>query len=557
MTISTVAVLQILAIFAGTWFTWKFLKRLGTRDDLSRLAGPSPDSWITGSFLKLLDEDSWEYHDDLVKQYGKAFTFKELFGQNCLYVIDPKALYHIIVKDQMVYHRTEDFHRIAWWTLGTGLFTTEGEHHRKQRRILNPVFSAAHLRNITPLFYDVASQLRDGLKQQVTQGEAEVRLLRVDNDTELMVTEQVDMLNWMTRTALELIGRGALGYSFGTLNSNAGEHRYAKSIKNMIITMNDPLILGSRAILGDLTPYMGTRSFQRWAIEMLPWPKLREAKAMSDLIWNTSKEILENTKKCLAEGVESDTRRFGGRRDILSIFGGFPSGSPRNPRPMLSSRSIPVKANMDAAEEDKLPEDEIMGQVSSITFAGMDTTSNALSRILHLLSEKPDVQERLRDEIKGAVETHGEELDYSTLNSLPFLEAVVRDVQLRRFHASAADVCEQEGTFSRRHVIGRCPCRKGLTIGCAPVEYRVQYLVRQDAYGVKECTMSRDKPFALLFLLVQGLEAEANGLEFHFHVPEFSFDVAQLFQWALQELFDMHSLAVRRYVVRVEMDLEG
>ncbi|KAJ3550676.1 hypothetical protein NMY22_g309 [Coprinellus aureogranulatus] len=466
MTISTVAVLQILAIFAGTWFTWKFLKRLGTRDDLSRLAGPSPDSWITGSFLKLLDEDSWEYHDDLVKHYGKAFTFKGLFGQNCLYVIDPKALYHIIVKDQMVYHRTEDFHRIAWWTLGTGLFTTEGEHHRKQRRILNPVFSAAHLRNITPLFYDVASQvgpflllspdmcsaltnripqLRNGLEQQVTQGEAEVRLLRVDNDTELMVTEQVDMLNWMTRTALELIGRGALGYSFATLKPNAGEHRYAKSIKNMIITMNDPLILGSRAILGHLTPYMGTRSFQRWAIEMLPWPKLREAKAMSDLIWNTSKEILENTKKCLAEGVESDTSGFGGCRDILSIFGGFPSGSPRNPRPMLSSRSIPVKANMDAPEEDKLPEDEIMGQVSSITFAGMDTTSNALSRILHLLSERPDVQDRLRDEIKDAVETHGEELDYSTLNSLPFLEAVVREtLRLYAPAPSAARVPQQD-----------------------------------------------------------------------------------------------------------------
>ncbi|KAJ3508531.1 hypothetical protein NMY22_g16580 [Coprinellus aureogranulatus] len=373
MSVSLSAIPQILAIFAGTWFTWKSLKRLGIRDDLSRLIGPAPDSWITGSFLKLFDKNSWEYHDDLVKQYGKVFTFKGLLGQICLYVIDPKAFYHIIVKDQMVYHETEEF----------------SEHHRKQRKILNPVFSAAHLRDITPLFYEVASQLRDGLMQQVTQGETEV-----------------DMLSWMTRTALELIGRGGLGYSFGTLDPGAGEHPYAKSVKDMLITLNDPLLFASRAILGHLTPYLGTSSFQRWAIEMLPWPKLREAKAMSDIMWNTSKEILENTKKCLAEGVEPDGSRVAVRKDILSIL---------------------VKANMDAAEKDKLPEDEVMGQISTITFAGMDTTSNALSRILQLLSERPDVQERLRDEIEEAAMTHGEELDYGTLSSLPFLEAVVRE----------------------------------------------------------------------------------------------------------------------------------
>lgn len=68
-----------------------------------------------------------------------------------------------------------------------------------------------------------------------------------------------------------------------------------------------------------------------------------------------------------------------------------------------------------------------MGQISTITFAGMDTTSNAIARILYLLSQHPDVQEKLRSEIEEAVSNYGEALDYGTLTTLPYLDAIVRE----------------------------------------------------------------------------------------------------------------------------------
>ena len=58
--------------------------------------------------------------------------------------------------------------------------------------------------------------------------------------------------------------------------------------------------------------------------------------------------------------------------------------------------------------------------------AGTDTTSNALSRTLHLLSLRPDVQDRLRDELRAACEDN-DELTYDQLVSLPYLEAVCRE----------------------------------------------------------------------------------------------------------------------------------
>ena len=47
--------------------------------------------------------------------------------------------------------------------LGPGLLTTEGQQHRRQRKMLNPVFSAAHLRHMNSLFYDITDKVRVAL----------------------------------------------------------------------------------------------------------------------------------------------------------------------------------------------------------------------------------------------------------------------------------------------------------------------------------------------------------------------------------------------------------
>ena len=61
--------------------------------------------------------------------------------------------------------------------------------------------------------------------------------------------------------------------------------------------------------------------------------------------------------------------------------------------------------------------------------AGMDTTANSLARILQLLAENPDAQERLRDEITHAIEADGvgDTLEFDKLMELPYMDAVCRE----------------------------------------------------------------------------------------------------------------------------------
>jgi cytochrome P450 len=61
-------------------------------------------------------------------------------------------------------------------------------------------------------------------------------------------------------------------------------------------------------------------------------------------------------------------------------------------------------------------------------FAAMDTTSSALSRILSVLADHQDAQDKLREELVEAKKINGgDELGYDQLVGLPYLDAVCRE----------------------------------------------------------------------------------------------------------------------------------
>ena len=66
------------------------------------------------------------------------------------------------------------------------------------------------------------------------------------------------------------------------------------------------------------------------------------------------------------------------------------------------------------------------GSKSMFVIAGHDTTTSAVCRLVHVLAQHQDVQNKLREEIITARKQHGS-FDYDTLMSLPYLDAVCRE----------------------------------------------------------------------------------------------------------------------------------
>jgi hypothetical protein len=43
--------------------------------------------------------------------------------------------------------------------------------------------------------------------------------------------QEIDMLHWLSRTALELIGQGGLGYSFEDFSDNGSQNEYTRAVQ--------------------------------------------------------------------------------------------------------------------------------------------------------------------------------------------------------------------------------------------------------------------------------------------------------------------------------------
>ncbi|KAI0754112.1 cytochrome P450 [Daedaleopsis nitida] len=373
-------------VCAVTLLLWNLFGQLFVSSPLDNIPGPPSDSFIYGNVRQLMHRKGWGFIQHLSESYPGIAKLHGPIGKRMLYVFDPLAMHHIVVKDDHIFKEPRFIVKSNVIRFGPGLSATSGERHRKQRKMLNPVFSIAHMRRMIPIFTKVVHQLQKAIEDRVGGHDEPVEL---------------DMLSWMSRTALELIGQAGLGYSFDPLVAD-DQDEFADAVKALQPTTS------SVHHFRRLAPYLPDRSsvrLRRAFLSMVPHAGIQKLMALVDTLQRRSGEIYEAKKRALESGDEEVARQIGEGKDLMSIL---------------------MRANLEADEGDKLPEEEVIAQMSTFIFAGMDTTSNALSITLELLANHPDVQQRLRTEILEAM-MGKESLDYDALVSLPYLDAVCRE----------------------------------------------------------------------------------------------------------------------------------
>ncbi|KAF8190414.1 cytochrome P450 [Mycena galopus ATCC 62051] len=377
--------IQTLLSVAALWVARWFWLVLSARRIVNDIPGPPSPSFWTGNLNQVFSPNAWAYHQGLVENYGGVIRINGLLGEKSLYVFDPRALHQILVKDQDIFEEPAYVIRGTRISFGEGLLSTLGEQHKKQRKMLNPVFSVAHLRQMVPIFFDVGKRLRTALESRVQQG-----------------PQEIDLLLWMTRTALELVGQAGLGYSFDPLVTDEVPP-YILCAKEMQTTMHK-MYLASRYIM-PWVANIGSPKFRRFIVDIFPWKTLHEGRDIVDTMYGTSVHIYNIKKAALEAGDEAVSAQVAQGKDIISVL---------------------MKDNSNASSADRLSEDEIIGQLNTLLFAATDTTSSALARTLHVLAERPDVQEKLRQELRSA-QQEGAELSYNELESLEYLDAICRE----------------------------------------------------------------------------------------------------------------------------------
>ncbi|OSD07831.1 cytochrome P450 [Trametes coccinea BRFM310] len=369
--------LVIIAGFLGLGL-WQYRKR--TNPVLDSIPGPPATSWYEGHVQTQFGRDAWGFFRMLETEYGPVAKLKGPLGTNWLYTWDPAAIHSILASGQASFDAIEELVEGFHFFLGPGLNGVAGDTHKKQRKMLQPVFSTKHIRELTPVFYNVSHKLVAALSRNVDDG-----------------LREVNVMNWLDLASLELMGQATIGYSFDLLTEDAPPDPFAAAIKSYIPTFFTPdTVIYRQLIL--LSKKLGMLSVARWIVDHTPSPAIRRLRAVSRILHEKSAEVVREKKEALAMG------NLGSRKDIISTL---------------------LKANTSEENKDRLPDDQLIAQISVFFLAATDTTSNTLARILHVLAEHPDVQTKLREEILAAGD--GGDLTYEALQALPYLDAVVKE----------------------------------------------------------------------------------------------------------------------------------
>ncbi|KAI0672480.1 cytochrome P450 [Trametes maxima] len=381
--------LALLIATAGwaVWKLWSILARPYTTA-LRNLPGPPSPSWIFGNMKAIQEEEESALQERWAAEYGPNITYRGFLNRDWLWTLDTRALNHILTHSAE-YRKPDETLRSVVRIVGEGVFFTEGEHHRKQRRVMNPAFGPSQIRELTSIFVDKSIELRDMWEGQIGAQNTPTR---------------VDALKGLSMMTLDVIGLAGFNYRFDSLSSTGTPNELSEAFQAIFSPPAKPSVL---MILKHLFPIFDIISRRvdraREVMRRIGSELIQEKKTQ------IQRELAENKS-----GGSSLERKDVQGRDLLTLL---------------------LKANMatDIPDSQRLSDEDVLAQVPTFIVAGHETTSTATTWCLFALTQAPAVQAKLRAELL-AVDTNTPTME--ELNALPYLDAVVRETL--RIHSPVA-----------------------------------------------------------------------------------------------------------------------
>ncbi|KII85490.1 hypothetical protein PLICRDRAFT_56724 [Plicaturopsis crispa FD-325 SS-3] len=352
---------------------------------LRDLPGPASSHWVFGNLKVVHGGAPGTVHERWVEEYGTTYRTSGMLSIRSLFTLDTKALAYILGHSD-IYQKSDAVRYSLSRVLGQGLLVVEGEQHKLQRKIMNPAFGPAQVRALTEIFVEKALQLRDVWTREL---ETNGQVSEVDRDGNSEKSLRVDVLSGLNRMTLDVIGLAGFDYKFDALSRRKNE------LNDALVTLtNDD---SSSRILAMLQAYVPI-------LRALPTVRQSTIDKTQETMGRIGRQLLGDARAgMIAAEKDGVVSHAGKARDLLSLL---------------------VRANA-ASGDQGLSDDDVLAQIPTFFVAGHETTSAAVTWALYQLTQSPDVQARLRAELR-AVPTELPDMD--ELNALPYLDNVVREV---------------------------------------------------------------------------------------------------------------------------------
>ncbi|KAM5542224.1 hypothetical protein V8D89_004097 [Ganoderma adspersum] len=378
----------LLLLTAGA-FLYLLLKSLSFfiprwRSPLNHLRGPQNASLLFGHF-KQFDADNSDVQARWFAEYGSTMRTYGIFRVPQLYTADLRLVNHILTHS-MSYFKPPESRKALSQILGQGVLVTEGEKHRHQRRVMNPAFGPAQIRELTEVFHDKAARLCDYWNYQIAaspQG-----------------TLRTNVIGGLSKMTLDVIGLAGFNYDFDTLNTEKPPNELSVAFQEIF---KSPPRLTVVELLRNLIPAL--RPVFNSRVKRVEKARATMQRIGMQLLQEKKAEIMREKSTGAVE--KKDVQG----RDLLTLL---------------------IKANMatDIPDDQRLTDEEVVAQVPTFLVAGHETTSTSTTWCLYALCKHPKMQQKLREELL-AVPTDTPTME--ELNALPYLDLIVRETL--RLHA--------------------------------------------------------------------------------------------------------------------------
>ncbi|UKZ79519.1 hypothetical protein TrVFT333_007274 [Trichoderma virens FT-333] len=330
------------------------------------------------------------------------------FHHERLLITSPKALAEVLVTNNYAFQKPENVRTFLGRILGYGVLVAEGDEHKRQRRNLMPAFAFRHIKDLYPVFWDKSREVVQAMTAECGErGEAEF-----------------EAGEWASRVTLDIIGVAGLGRDFHAIQDDNSD--IVQTYKFLFKPKPPAKIM---VFLGTLVP--------TWMLYRLPLKRNKVIDEAAQTIKSVCRDLIRAKKeKMMANKERTDV-------DILSV----------------------------AIESGQFTDENLVDQLMTFLAAGHETTSTALTWAIYALCRSPEMQTRLRNEIREklpSTDDAGAKITSLDIDHMPYLNAVCNEV-LRFF--SPVPLTIREATHDT--TIQGIPVRKGTRLTVSPFAVNV------------------------------------------------------------------------------------
>lgn len=317
----------------------------------------------TGDIREIVGQPVFIPLYSLFRIYGKVFRLS--FGPKSFVIVsDSEVAKYVLLTNANNYSKGL-LSEILDFVMGTGLIPADGEIWKVRRRAILPALHKKYIDAMITMFGESALHGSEVMKKYAEKGEA------------------VEMENFFSRLALDIIGKAVFNYEFDSL------------------TNDDPVIKAVYTVLRE-AEYRSTYPIPYWNVPPLKAivPRQRECDEALNIVTNTLNDLIAKCKKMVEENDEEFVEEF-------------------------LSKADPSILHFLIASGDQITSKQLRDDLMTLLIAGHETTAAVLTWTMHCIVGDPDVTRRLQEE---ADEVLGDRLPtLEDLKNLKFTTRVINE----------------------------------------------------------------------------------------------------------------------------------